>query len=270
MPVLDGFSACRQLKQDESTRLIPIILMTGAGEIEDRVCAFEAGADDLITKPINAHELRARVRSLIRIKRYTDDLDSAEAIVLSLAMTVKARDAYTEGHCQRLATYAVALGRHLHLPVEDLAALERGGFLHDIGKIGIPDSILMKSGALSLDEYQVMKTHTVIGDRLCAGLRALQRVRPIIRHHHERQDGTGYPDGLQGDDVPLLAQITGIVDVFDALTSDRPYRRAASREAALDALEEEARKGWRRPDLVRAFAEAATSGEISCPPLGEP
>ena len=257
MPGLDGLAACRALKKDPSTRLIPIVLITALQETEDRTHGFEAGADDFVIKPFNLHELRARIRSLIALKRYTDDLDSAEAVLLSLALTIEARDKSTEGHCQRLARYAVSLGRAVGVDDDDLAALHRGGFLHDIGKVGIPDSILLKPARLTADEYEVMKTHTLIGDRLCGALRVLQRVRPIVRHHHERLDGSGYPDGLRGDQIPLLAQIMGVVDVFDALTTERPYKDAMSSEAAFEELRREAQRGWRRKDLVDIFMKSA-------------
>jgi len=253
MPGLNGFEACRQLKLDASTRLIPVVLVTALRHSQDRIRGFEAGADDFLSKPINAPELRARVRSLIRIKKYTDDLDSAESVIISMALTIEARDPSTDGHCHRLAAYATAFGKELGLAEEDLAALERGGFLHDIGKVGIPDSVLLKPGKLTSEEYERIKTHTVIGDRLCGELRSLRRVRPIVRGHHERLDGTGYPDQLKGNRVPLLAQLMGIVDVFDALTTSRPYKSALPREAALEELRREADRGWRSRELVDVF-----------------
>jgi putative two-component system response regulator len=193
------------------------------------------------------------VRSLFRLKRYTDELDSAQSVIMSLALTIEARDAYTDGHCQRLAISAVAVGEALGLPSADVEALRRGGVLHDIGKVGIPDDVLLKPGRLTASEFDAMKQHTMIGDRLCAPLRSLKRVRPIIRHHHERLDGSGYPDGLADDDIPLLAQIMSVVDVFDALTTDRPYRAAVTLDAACQELETEVDRGWRRADLVEAF-----------------
>lgn len=253
MPGLDGFDACRALKSDPATRLIPVVLVTALQDTEDRIRGIEAGADDFITKPFNVHELRARMRSLVRIKRYTDELDTAESVIVSLALTIEARDQSTDGHCQRLAAYASALGRELGLDQEDLAALQRGGFLHDIGKVGIPDGILLKPARLTPAEYEVMKRHTLIGDRLCGELRSLRRVRPIVRHHHERLDGSGYPDGLRGDAIPLLAQIIGIVDVFDALTTARPYKPALAAAGAYQELQIEAGRGWRRADLVEQF-----------------
>jgi putative two-component system response regulator len=253
MPGLNGFEACRQLKLQTSTRLIPIVLVTALRNSQDRIRGFEVGADDFLSKPINAPELRARVRSLIRIKRYTDDLDSAESVIISMALTIEARDPSTEGHCHRLAAYATAFGRELGLAEEDLAALERGGFLHDIGKVGIPDSVLLKPGKLTSEEYERIKTHTVIGDRLCGELRSLRRVRPIVRGHHERLDGTGYPDQLRGKRVPLLAQLMGIVDVFDALTTSRPYKLALPLDAACEELRREVDRGWRSRELVEVF-----------------
>ena len=215
MPGLDGFETCRQLKSSAATRLIPVVLITALRQSSDRIRGIDAGADDFISKPFNPPELRARVRSLVRIKRYTDDLESADAMILSLAMTIEARDLTTDGHCQRLAGYANALGIRIGLSDSDLGALRRGGFLHDIGKVGIPDAVLLKRGPLSAEEYALMQTHTIIGDRLCGELRSLRAVRPIIRSHHERLDGSGYPDGLRGDGIPLLAHIMGIVDVYD-------------------------------------------------------
>ncbi len=253
MPLVDGFDACRAIKQDPRLRLIPVVLVTSLNDSASRLRGIDAGADDFVSKPFNAHELRARVRSLLRIKSYTDDLDNAESVIISLALTIEARDAATSGHCQRLAQYASALGRTLGLAEDEIAALTRGGFLHDVGKVGIPDAILLKRGPLTPDEYELMKTHTIIGDRLCGELRSLRTVRPIVRHHHERLDGSGYPDGLSGDAIPLLAQITGIVDVFDAMTTDRPYRAALATVQAVEELRKEAARGWRSPELVGAF-----------------
>ena len=258
MPDQTGFDVCRSVKGNPETRLTPVVLVTSlAGE---RVQGIEAGADDFITKPFDTRELCARVRSLIRVKQYTDDLDSAEAVIVSLALTIEARDSYTEGHCRRIARHARALGARLGLSSADLDALHRGGFLHDLGKIGVPDAVLLKNGPLTSAERLVAERHTTIGDSLCGQLRLLRNVRPIVRHHHERLDGSGYPDGLQGDAVPLLAQITSVVDVYDALTTDRPYRRALPQARAFAVLRDEATRGWKRPALVEKFIMLAQGG----------
>ena len=266
MPGPNGFEICRALKTDALTRLIPVVLITALHQSEDRVQGFDAGADDFISKPFNAHELRARVRSLLRIKRYTDDLDSAQSVIVSLALTVEERDRYTEGHCERLARYAALLGRAINLSEDDIAILMRGGYLHDIGKVGIPDAILLKPDRLTPAEHAIMQQHVTIGERLCGELRSLRQVRPIVRHHHERRNGTGYPDGLQGDAIPLFAQIIGIVDVFDALTTARPYKPAFPASVACAELIAEADRGLHRRDLIETFVAAARRGDDPCWP----
>lgn len=263
MPGMTGLDVCRQLKAEAATRLTPVVLVTGMAQREKRIEGLEAGADDFLSKPVDTQELLARVRTLVRIKRYTDDLDSAASLIMAMALLVEARDGNTEGHCHRMANYATALGRALGLGEEDIAALHRGGFLHDIGMLAIPDSVLRKSGPLEPEEFELMKSHTTVGDSLCGNLRSLAAVRPIIRHHHERYDGSGYPDSLKGDDIPLLAQIMGIVDVYDAVTTRRPYQGPHSAQEALDILREQAARGWRRPDLVESFAALVHSGRLA-------
>ena len=259
MPGIDGFEVCRRLKSDSRTRLIPIVLITALHATEDRVRGIEAGADDFLTKPPVVAELEARVRSLTRLKRYTDELDSAESVILTLGLTIESRDPSMQGHCERLARYAAALGARLGLDDDQLVALHRGAFLHDVGKVGIPDVILLKPGRLTPSEQAVMQQHAVIGHRLCGELRALEDVRPIVRHHHERPDGTGYPDRLEGDSIPLLARILNVVDGYDALTTERPYKAALSRAQAVRELREEAAKGWKFPALVEEFVAIADS-----------
>src|SRR5438034_8563368 len=254
-PAGHGFDVCRKLKERPATRFIPVVIVTAQSDRGERLQSINSGADDFVMKPFDASELHARIRSLVRLKRYTDELESAEAVILGLGATIEARDPNTQGHCQRLAKFAISLGRSLGLDDTDLAALERGGFLHDIGKIAVPDAVLLKDGKLDPQESRVMREHPIVGDALCAGLRSLQAVRPIVRHHHERLDGSGYPDGLKNAEVPLLAQIVGIVDVLDALTSDRPYHTAVSPDAALDVVSDEASKGWRDRSLVDAFSD---------------
>lgn len=175
---------------------------------------------------------------------------------------MEARDPYTEGHCHRLSVYATAVGRALNLSEEELAALYRGAHLHDVGKIGIPDALLLKPSPLTAEEFTLVKQHTIIGERLCGGLRLLKPVRSIVRSHHERLDGSGYPDGLRGDRVPLLAQIVGIVDTYDAMTTTRPYRAALPSTVAYEALLAEVTEGGLRRDLVETFIALAPDGMI--------
>jgi len=263
LPDGDGFSICRRLKDNASTRLTPVILVTGLGDRDSRIRGRRAGADDFLTKPIDREELVARVGSAARLKRYTDDLDSAASIVMTLAVMIEARDGMTEGHCHRMANYATAVGRALGLGTTDLQALHRGGFLHDIGMLAIPPSVLLKAGPLEPDEFERIKSHTVIGDDLCRNLRSLQSVRPIVRHHHERRDGTGYPDGLRGDEIPLVAQIISVVDLYDAVTHMRPYQRMQSSDEAIGLLRRQAEEGLRDATIVETFAQVVTRGEPS-------
>jgi len=262
MPGLSGVDVCRELKRSVDTCLTPVVLISGAQERQTIIAGLEAGADDFLNKPIDPEELYTRVRSLMRLKRLTDDLESAESLFLTLGRIIEARDPYTEGHCERLADYATALGRRLELEQADVDALYRGAFLHDIGKIAVPDRVLLKKGKLTKKEYALMKRHPAIGDELCATVRSLERVRPIVRHHHERVDGGGYPDGLTGDEIPLLAQIVSVVDVFDALTTVRPYRPALPTMTAYKMLRDEARTGWCHLSLVECFIDLHTARTV--------
>src|SRR3984893_6997100 len=262
MPGMDGFTLCKRLKGDPATRLTPVILITGLADQDTKIKGLAAGADDFLTKPVDTQELLARVGSLARLKRYTDDLDSATSIIMALAVMIETRAGYTEGHCHRVANHATALGRRVGLGQDELQALYRGGFLHDIGMLAIPDCGLVRRGPLEPEEYELIKSHTVVGEGLCRQLRSLQSVRPIVRHHHERFDGSGYPDGLRGDAIPIVAQIIGLVDAFDAITSDRPYQPAQSSDEAVATLRQQAERGWRHPALVEHFAAIVLSGKL--------
>jgi putative two-component system response regulator len=259
LPGESGIEICRRIRRDTTTRLMPIIIVTAVDARAERIAGLGAGADDFLIKPVDNDELLTRVRSLARMKRYTDDLDSATAIITTLATMIEARDGYGTGHCHRMANTVVAVGRALNVSDTDQQALYRGGFLHDIGMLAIPESVLRKPGALEPDEYELIKSHTVVGESLCANLRSLQPVRPLIRSHHERLDGSGYPDGLRGDAIPLLAQIVGVVDVFEAVTSERPYQQPLTPEQAIALLQSQVEKGWRRADIVNAFAAVVSS-----------
>jgi putative two-component system response regulator len=262
MPGISGLDVCAEVKRNVDTRLTPVVLISGGQERQMRLAGLDAGADDFLNKPVDPEELQTRVRSLMRIKRLTDDLDSAESLFLTLGRIIEARDPCTEGHCDRLSDYATTLGRHLQLDQADLDALYRGAFLHDVGKIAIPDRVLLKRGRLTEKEYDLMKQHPAIGDDLCRTVRSFEAVRPIVRHHHERLDGGGYPDGLAGDRIPLLAQIVSVVDVFDALTTDRPYRKALPTATAYRMMRDDARGGWCREDLVALFIDLHRAREL--------
>jgi cyclic di-GMP phosphodiesterase len=255
MPRVTGIDLCRQLKEDPATQFIPVVLLTAERDLDSRVAGLAAGADDYFAKPVHPRELGARLRSLIRLKRVLEELEEAESLITSLALTIEARDPYTAGHCVRLAAWATALGERLGLGEEEQKALRLGGFLHDLGKIAVPDSVLLKAGPLSADERRLMEEHPAAGDRLVGPMRTLGLVRPIIRHHHERWDGRGYPDRLGGEEVPLLARLMAIVDVYDALCTQRPYKGPFGEEEALRSLHDGARNGQFDPELARVFLE---------------
>jgi len=254
LPGLGATDVCRQAKRDHATRLLPVVLLLPDGSSgEDRVEGLEAGADQIVSMPIDVREFIVVVRALVRQKRYSDDFELAASVMTTLSIMIEARDRYSEGHCHRMANHAAALGRRLGLSGEAVHVLRRGAFLHDIGMLAIPDAVLLKPGRLNADERALVRSHAVIGESLISNLRSLQSVRSIVRHHHERRDGSGYPDGLKGDAIPLPAQIVGLVDVFEAMTSPRPYQRTRSAKEALGALRSETKKGWHRQDLFDEF-----------------
>jgi len=253
MPGKSGYEFCRELKSDPATRLIPFILITGLSDREDRLRGIEAGADDFLNKPIFSEELFARVNSLIKLKEFTDELETAESVLCTLGLSVESRDPYTEGHCERLAENASRLGRHLRLDEDSVVALRRGGYLHDLGKIAVPDEILRKGTDLTPEEWVVMKQHPITGENICRPLKSLRLVLPIIRSHHEHSDGSGYPDGLRKQGIPLLARILQVVDVYDALRTARPYKAALSHEQSALTMRREAQAGLWDGELVSEF-----------------
>ena len=254
MPGMDGYEVCRRLKGDEHTRLTPVVFITALDDRRARLRGIEAGGDDFLTKPFDQLELSARVKSLIRQKRLNEDLDHAEKVLFSIARTVESRDPNTGDHCERLVVGGKAFGEYLGLSRSEVRNLMWGGYLHDIGKVGIPDAVLLKQGKFTPEEWKIMQQHVLIGEQICLPLRTMRGVMPIIRHHHERWDGSGYPDRLTKNEIPYLAQVFQVVDIYDALTSERPYKRAFSSGEALKIMAEEAAKGWRNPELVERFS----------------
>src|SRR5579863_9851511 len=253
MPGESGFAVCRAAKDRPETRLTPVVLITGLSNAEDRIHGIEAGADDFLNKPVRKEELLARVRSLVRLKRITDELENAETVLCTLARSIEAKDPYTEGHCDRLSRAAVALAKKIGVPVEDRIDLRRSGIVHDIGKVAVPERILLKPGPLDAGERKIMEEHTIVGERICAPLKSFRNVLPIIRWHHEKRDGSGYPDHLKGEAIPLTARILQTVDIYDSLTTDRPYRKALSPQKALEIMREETLRGWWDANLVSAL-----------------
>jgi putative two-component system response regulator len=262
LPGMGGPEFCRRLKADRRTRFIPVLMMTSVQGFENEVAGITSGADEFLTKPLHPAVLRARIRSMLRNKALIDSLDEAESILFALAQAVEQRDQYTGAHCQRLASYSVALGEALGLTGTELRALYRGGYLHDIGKIGVPDAVLFKKGPLTEDEWVIMRSHTLKGEEIVRPMKSLALVLPIIRSHHERWDGTGYPDGIKGEDVPLLARVLQVVDIYDALTTARSYKPALSHDDAAAVMMQEVERGWRDAELVSLFLDIVADTRV--------
>jgi putative two-component system response regulator len=269
MPHLNGYEVCRRIKIDPATRLIPILMITGGSALDVKLRAWELGADDFLTKPFDTIEVRARCRSLLRVKRLVDELESAEAVVFAFARTVEAKCRYTWGHSERVSFNALALARQLGLSEAEQEVLRKGAVLHDIGKINISDAILNKPGPLTTEEYDIVKQHPVQGVRIVEPLHSIRETIPLIRWHHERLDGMGYPDGLFGGAIPLMARVLAVADVFDAVSSERPYRPALPLPKCLDILRTNAADGGLDPELVRCFCEAKEAPGVRAGTEGE-
>ena len=262
MPRMDGHAVVQILKSNPRTRLIPIVMLTSADQFLDRIRAVEYGVDDYLAKPFNPVELTARVKSLVSLKQFTDELEHASKVIEGIAVVVESRDRYTGNHCKRLGAYAVRVGRLLGVGDEDRRILQLGGVLHDLGKIAVSDTILNKPGRLTPEEYEIMKSHAAVGSELLRNLRTLERVIPLVRHHHEKLDGSGYPDRIGGKELSLLVRITSVVDVFDALHSKRPYKEGMPVDQCFSILREESQKGWWDIDVVEALQKTLTQGGI--------
>jgi len=255
MPGMSGYELCKKLKQKYGSRFFPIILVTSLAELEDKIAGIEAGADDFISKPFQPLELTTRVRSLLKLKRLQEELDHTESVILTLAVALESKDPYTKGHSERVGNLSEELVAFIGLSEKEQGLIKKAGILHDIGKIGISDSILHKKGTLTKEELALIEQHAGIGENICSHLHSLKAVLPAIRHHHERWDGAGFPDGLQGDEIPLMARILSITDTFDAMVSERPYRGPASIEEAIRRMEAEKDSGQWDPALLNKFIE---------------
>jgi putative two-component system response regulator len=253
MSVMGGTESCRRIRGDHRTELVPVLMLSRLQGVEHEIAGVGSGADGFIARPYHPEVLRTRVRSMLRHKATVDRLEESETILLAMAQAVEQRDNNTAGHCERLAALGVAMGMAMELPSQHLLALHRGGYLHDIGKIGMPDAVLFKRGPLSEAEWRTMRTHTTKGEEICRPMKCLAPVLPIIRSHHERWDGTGYPDGLSGNGIPLLARVLQFADIYDALTATRSYKEAMTSADALRLMQEETDRGWHDPELMRLF-----------------
>jgi cyclic di-GMP phosphodiesterase len=262
MPHLDGLEVCQRLKSDPATRSTPVVLVSALADLQERVRGMEAGADDFLTKPVKWNELRARVRSLIDLKAYTDELERAESVLFALAKSIQAQDPYAANHCERVSEYAERFGERLGLPEDQLLTLRRAGLIHDLGKVAVSATIFTNPGPLTPEERIIVERHPVVGETICAPLKSFQPLLPIIRHHHERFDGSGYPDGLQGEAIPLGARVLQAADIFDALSTARSYRGRLSVAEALEIMNRETEKGWRDPYLFAEFSRLVECGEI--------
>ena len=253
MGAMSGIELTKRVKSDPRYEFTPVVVLTAVADLHARVAGLAAGADDFFSKPVDFGELRTRLAALLRVKLLLDQLERAEGVITTLALTIEARDTYTGGHCDRLARYAVGVGQALGVDDAMLRALRLGGYLHDLGKIAVPDGILLKPGPLDDAERQRIRAHPGVGADLVLGLRSLEGVRPIMRHHHEKWDGSGYPDGLTGETIPLGARIISVVDVYDALHTMRPYKPAFSHEEAVAILTRETDAGFWDPRVVGTF-----------------
>jgi len=253
MPRVSGYEVCQKLKSDKKTQFIPVIVITALKELEDKIRAIEMGADDFLMKPFNKVELVTRVKSLLKLKELYDDVDSGESIIFTLAEMLEAKDVYTRGHSERVARYATLLARFIGLREGDQELIRRGALLHDVGKIGVRELILNKPEKLSSEELAHIRSHPARGCEICKALKSLAPVLPIIRHHHERVDGLGYPDGVSGNALTIGPRIVSVVDAYDAMTSNRPYRKGIAPAEAIKIFEREKDSGQWDPELVTQF-----------------
>jgi putative two-component system response regulator len=264
LPDRSGHSVLEEIRSDSTTRLLPVVMLTGFASSDEKVRAYELGVTDFLAKPFSPDELLPRVRSLVLLKLFADELEYAEHTIMTLARTIDARDQYTAGHSARVAGYAELVARRMDFDETTLLELRRGALFHDLGKIAVPDAVLLKPGPLTAEERARIQVHPVVGRDLLAPMKTMVKTLPIVRSHHERLDGSGYPDGRSGADLPLAVRIVTIADIFDALTTTRVYRSALSRQEAYEIMEGEVRRGWWDGEVLREL-RAANESEAAYP-----
>jgi putative two-component system response regulator len=269
-PGATGPEVCRRLRADSRTAAVPLLMVASSqAEQDSAILPCDSDADMILFPPVSPVQLRLQIRSLVRLTQLTDDVHSAEVALLSVCAAIESRVPWAKGRGHRVGHYAQALGLQLAMPARQITTLHRAGVLHDIGYVGVPDAILMKRGELTAAERLIVQSHPIVGDEVCATIRSFRDLRPIVRSHHERLDGTGYPDGLRGYQIPLGAHVLGIADAYEAMTNPRPHRSALTMTEAIAALKDEAARGVRQPDVVEALAEAAAAGRLAIRATGE-
>lgn len=263
-----GHAVLEAIRAEPATRLLPVVMLTGLATSAQKVRAYQLGVTDFLAKPFAPDELLPRVRSLVQLKQFADEHDHAESMIATLARTIDARDPYTAGHSARVAKYAELIARRLDFDETTILEVRRGALFHDLGKIAVPDAVLMKPGPLSDEERRVIQRHPVVGGELLAPMKTMAKSLPIVRHHHEKMDGSGYPDGLSGADLPLAVRIVTVADIFDALTTKRVYREALSLETTYEIFEGEVRRGWWDGEVLRELQAALAESAAQIPEAG--
>lgn len=253
MPDMDGYELCNRIKKLSGRHFFPVILVTAFNDRESKIKGLECGADDFLIKPFDSIELITKTRSLIKLRRLYDDLEHSENIIFTLAVAMESREPYTKGHSKRVGNIAKSFASYLGFGENEQEQLRKSGILHDIGKIGVDRNVLCKKGRLNPDELKELRRHTIVGEEICKPLVSMREALPSIRSHHERWDGRGFPDGKSGESIPLYSRMLSIVDSFDAMVSERPYREKMSIHDSLDVFEVERDHGQWDPYLVEQF-----------------
>lgn len=263
LPDRSGHEVLEAIRADPATRLLPVVMLTGMATAAEKMRAQAGGVTDFIAKPFSQEELLPRVRALVMLKLFTDEHEHAEHVILTLAKTIDARDPYTAGHSGRVAEYADRIAVRMGLDAVARNDMRRGALFHDLGKIVIPDAVLRKPGPLTAEERAIIEEHPVVGHELLSPMKTMRRTLPVVYHHHERLDGSGYPQGISGAAIPMTVRIVTIADIFDALTTDRAYRGALRIETAFEILAEGVQKAWWDGDAVALLRDVVAEGGLS-------